>query len=198
MKMNRRNVLVGLGTIVAGGGAALGTGAFTSVEADRTVSVQTAGDASAFLSLSPARAAGEYVDDSGDAIEIVLDGSSSADGSGLNENAVSRFEDLVTVTNQGTQVIDSLSFEFSYGGTDLASVQTLQITSGDATIDADGSGTDLLTESTAGDASTDPTGQLDAGQSVPFGVQVDLTTADDGPALDDAGAITLTITAETA
>lgn len=195
--MNRRNVLVGLGTIVAGGGAALGTGAFTSVEADRTVTVQTTGDASAFLSLSPARDGGEYVNDSDDAIEIVLNGSSSADGSGLNENAVSRFENLVTVANQGTQVIDSLTFEFSYGSTDLNSAQTLQITSGDATINADGSETDLLAESSEEDATTEPTGQLDAGQSVPFGIQVDLTTADDGTDLDNAGTITLTITAET-
>ncbi|MFP8889648.1 hypothetical protein ACLI4U_07735 [Natrialbaceae archaeon A-CW2] len=39
MRANRRNVLIGLGTIVAGGGAALGTGAFSTVEAQRTVNV---------------------------------------------------------------------------------------------------------------------------------------------------------------
>lgn len=39
MKMNRRNVLAGLGTIVAGGGAALGSGAFSTTEASRTLDV---------------------------------------------------------------------------------------------------------------------------------------------------------------
>jgi hypothetical protein len=40
--MNRRAALLGLGGVVAGGGALLGTGAFTTVEAD--VEHQTAGD----------------------------------------------------------------------------------------------------------------------------------------------------------
>ena len=39
MRMNRRNVIVGLGTIVAGGGAALGTGAFSTATANRTLKV---------------------------------------------------------------------------------------------------------------------------------------------------------------
>jgi len=53
MKLNRRNTLIGLGTIVAGGGAALGTGAFSQVEANRTVNVNVAGDATALLGLNP-------------------------------------------------------------------------------------------------------------------------------------------------
>lgn len=40
MKMNRRNVLIGIGAIVGGGGAALGTGAFSSAEADRGLEVE--------------------------------------------------------------------------------------------------------------------------------------------------------------
>ena len=52
--MNRRNVLIGLGGLVAGGGALIGTGAFDTVEAERTVSVETAGDAAALLAFSPA------------------------------------------------------------------------------------------------------------------------------------------------
>ncbi|WP_247730859.1 hypothetical protein [Halovivax limisalsi] len=53
--MNRRNVLAGLGGIVAGGGALLGTGAFSTVSADRTVTVSTADDdsGSALVGFSP-------------------------------------------------------------------------------------------------------------------------------------------------
>ncbi|THE65216.1 hypothetical protein D8Y22_08360 [Salinadaptatus halalkaliphilus] len=42
--MNRRNVLVGLGTIVAGGGAALGSGAFSTAEATRDLDVNVVTD----------------------------------------------------------------------------------------------------------------------------------------------------------
>lgn len=41
--MNRRNVLTGLGGLAIGGGALFGTGAFTSVEAERTVEVNVIG-----------------------------------------------------------------------------------------------------------------------------------------------------------
>ena len=46
-------MLVGLSGIVIGGGALVSTGAFTSVQAERTVSVETTGDASALLTLEP-------------------------------------------------------------------------------------------------------------------------------------------------
>ena len=52
MAMNRRNVLIGLGTVAAGGGAVLGTGAFSTVEAERTVDMQTSGDSDAQVQLS--------------------------------------------------------------------------------------------------------------------------------------------------
>jgi len=39
MAINRRNVLVGIGGLAIGGGALLGSGAFTSVEAERDVEV---------------------------------------------------------------------------------------------------------------------------------------------------------------
>ena len=83
---NRRSVLIGLGGLVAGGGALLGTGAFTTVEAERTVNVQTAGDASAFLGLTPARDGDEFVSETDGTIQIDLDGT-DADADGLNQNA---------------------------------------------------------------------------------------------------------------
>ncbi|WP_204366745.1 hypothetical protein [Natrinema versiforme] len=109
--MNRRNVLVGLGTIVAGGGAALGTGAFSSVEAERTVSVTTAGDDSAFLGIS---GNSDYVQD-GDSntSEFVIDLGSYGDqeGDGFNENAKTVLNDVLTITNQGSD--DSITIGFA-------------------------------------------------------------------------------------
>ncbi|WP_164471685.1 hypothetical protein [Halosimplex salinum] len=50
--MNRRNVLIGIGTAAVGSGAALGSGALTQVEASRSLSITTQGDGSAFLELN--------------------------------------------------------------------------------------------------------------------------------------------------
>jgi nitrous oxide reductase len=61
MGYRRRHVLTGLGALVAGAGAALATGAFTTVEAERTVAVETTGDANAFLSIEPGVEGDEYV-----------------------------------------------------------------------------------------------------------------------------------------
>ncbi|MGQ4554362.1 hypothetical protein [Halobellus sp. GM3] len=184
---SRRTVLVGLGGLVAGGGALIGTGAFTTVEAQRTVSVSTAGDANAFLALTPARGDSAYVDDSGDTIQINLDGTDSNNGaaSGLNQNARTRFENLVQVANNGTQDVASLTFTFSVTGTnnDSGHEAALKITSGSTTIDADGS-TNLLDS------------DLTPGNSVTFGVEVDLL--DSGISdISDSAEIDLTITAET-
>jgi len=44
MNLNRRNTIIGLGTIVAGGGAALGSGAFSTAEAERGLEVNVVTD----------------------------------------------------------------------------------------------------------------------------------------------------------
>lgn len=124
MRMNRRNVLVGLGTIVAGGGAALGTGAFSTVEAERTATISTVGDASGYLAIeSHPNNSDDSVDpnnpdaDSGTPyLSLSTDGelsfnfngsgtpSTSADG--LNRNALSQFDDLLQITNNGPNSVD--------------------------------------------------------------------------------------------
>jgi len=114
MKMNRRNVLVGLGTIVAGGGAALGTGAFSSVEADRTVSVDIAGDSDAFLGISVNDDYAVDGSENGDgAVEIDLGDSDSSDG--FNENAVTNINGVLTLTNNAA---DDGGIEVSFGDRD--------------------------------------------------------------------------------
>ena len=51
--MKRRKFILGVGATAASGAAALGSGAFTTVRADRNVSVAVAGDNSAFLRMTP-------------------------------------------------------------------------------------------------------------------------------------------------
>jgi hypothetical protein len=111
--MQRRKFIAGLGSIAAAGAAAVGTGAFTSVSASRDVTINTTGDASAFLKIEPEDTpnADEYVYTESDNT-IALDftntdesATSGNGGSGLNEDATTIFDNLLKFTNQGTQEI---------------------------------------------------------------------------------------------
>ncbi|AFO58056.2 MULTISPECIES: hypothetical protein [Natrinema] len=108
MKMNRRNVLVGLGTIVAGGGAALGTGAFSSVEADRTVSVAVAGDASSALAFDTSDSNGNQYSDASSitngTLELAFD--SLGNSSGINLGAKTTFSPLFRTINNGSNNVN--------------------------------------------------------------------------------------------
>ena len=70
--MNRRKFTIGIGSLAAGSAAAIGTGAFTSVEADRGVEIDVVGDAKAFVSLD---GDGEYVSEveGEDTLEVDVD-----------------------------------------------------------------------------------------------------------------------------
>jgi hypothetical protein len=107
----RRKFLLGMGSLAAGGAAALGTGAFSSVEADRTLTAETAPDADAYLGMA---APGELENDEFATVEgypegeleLRFDGSGGTEGSGLNTDAVSQFDEVFRITNQGTQPVD--------------------------------------------------------------------------------------------
>lgn len=108
--MNRRTVLLALGAVAVMTGIVFGTGAFTQVEADRNVTVNVADDSAAFLQLEAAAANAGYVNTvSGGAgqqvVEVNLDGSSAAAGSGVNDDAVTNVTPVLNVTNQGTQEV---------------------------------------------------------------------------------------------
>ncbi len=92
--MNRRNVLLGLGTIVAGGGAALGTGAFSSVEADRSATIEVADDSDAYLSLS---GNDNYISDGDGIVEFTFDD--------LNKDAVTNFDNVFNIENNGSNKV---------------------------------------------------------------------------------------------
>lgn len=178
----RRTTVIALGGLLAGGGALVGTGAFDSVEAQRSVTLETADDSDALLAF-------EIIDD---------DHVSETDGTidfDLVAEATTTYEELVDVRNQGTQTVTSLRFEFDVVGADqpdAAVEDAMKITSGDATIDAIDE-SNLLVVSDAGDADDD---ELSPGEAVPFGIEVDLTGGEIG-SIDGDPEITLTIIAET-
>lgn len=78
------------------------TGAFSSVSAERTVSVGVAEDDEAFLSLEPSNGAnGAYAEQSGGTLELNFDGTGTP-AAGLNPDATTYAADVFVVTNRGT------------------------------------------------------------------------------------------------
>ncbi|ELZ01496.1 hypothetical protein C482_06969 [Natrialba chahannaoensis JCM 10990] len=100
--MQRRTLILGLGVVTAGTGTVLGTGAFSSVDATRSVSVTVADDSAAYLALDATENTTEFVeqDDTGQ-FRVRLDGSVTK-GEGVNRNAVTRIAEAFTIRYQGT------------------------------------------------------------------------------------------------
>jgi len=188
MKLTRRNALIGMGTVAAGAGVIGGTGAFSSVEAERTVSVQTTGDGSAALTLAATDTnnGNEYVSTSGGQIQLDLDGTSSGNGSsGLNKNAKTTIDNLVKITNNGSQELTSLNVEITNdAGNDISGIFTF-------TKGSDG-GTELgnNVDLTNGNG-------LGTGSSVVFGLIINLLNNNAGVSEMPSGGYTLNITANT-
>jgi hypothetical protein len=123
--MKRRKLLLGISTI-AGVGGILGSGAFSSVSAERTVSVAVANDNRAYLRMKPipkAGISGDTVGRSetyGDAVSFTIPGDGpgeNQDAEGVGVDSVYEFHDLMSVENQGTQPVEVYS---SYNGNKLA------------------------------------------------------------------------------
>jgi hypothetical protein len=115
--MNRRQAIVGLGGLVAGGGAVVGTGAFSQVEAQRGVTVETTGDAGANLGITPASEGSEYVNaPDGGVVEI--------DFNDVNQNAITSVDRLLKITNNGNQSI-AVGFDNQYAVDDSADYNTV-------------------------------------------------------------------------
>lgn len=119
--MKRRRLLTGLGTLVGGGSLAVSTGAFTSVSAERSVNVDLADDAYAFLRMSPISDDGLGGETSrsstnGDVVEFEIPGDGegeNTDAQGVGMDSIYEFHDLLEISNQGTQTVEVYS---TYGG----------------------------------------------------------------------------------
>jgi hypothetical protein len=129
--MNRRNVLIGLGAVAAGGGAVLGSGAFSQVEADRTMTVQFSDDSSAELTLSPTStyASTETSNDSANGASTLL-----IEFSNLNDNALSTFDGVFDITNNDSTGADHDVQVLSGGDVD-GSVIDFQNSNGNTLVD---------------------------------------------------------------
>ena len=99
--MERRKFVIGAGALATGSAAAIGTGAFTTVEAERDFAVEVVEDDAAYLALEASDDTG-LVEDDGGVLEVDLTDSPQG-AEGVNQNAVTTIEDAFTITHQGTQ-----------------------------------------------------------------------------------------------
>jgi hypothetical protein len=101
--MNRRRLIATLGA-AAGVSGVLGTGAFTSVSADRSVDVSVVSDTDALLALRPADTPNGTCAEVTDG-KFSLDLSATDGGPGVNPDALTVLDDVFTVTNEGTSAV---------------------------------------------------------------------------------------------
>ena len=107
--MQRRKFIIGTGALATGTAAAMGTGAFTSVSADRDITIDVADDSDALLAFTETGEANDdYVTVGDGVVGIDVSGDNndlSQSPSGVNKDATTFIRRLFNITNQGTQAV---------------------------------------------------------------------------------------------
>ena len=85
--MERRKFVIGLGALVAGSGAALGTGASVSSTMDRDANIDVVNDATGLLALSPGTEADSDVVRETSGGELTIDFTANGNAGGTNVNS---------------------------------------------------------------------------------------------------------------
>jgi hypothetical protein len=102
--MQRRKFLAAIGSVAAGGAAAMGTGAFdvTGTRQQRGLTAQVEGGASANLGITP-NTDNDFVNDGGSGDALDIDFTADNGGAGLNINGVTEVRPAFTLTNNFDQ-----------------------------------------------------------------------------------------------
>lgn len=176
MKLTRRNALIGLGSLVAGSGALVGTGAFSSVEADRTVNLQTNGDSSAALSLGSGSGASEII--TTETADNTSDSVLKIDKTDLNADAKTTFSAALEVDNNDNQKVGFWVSEDTSKTATVSDTGVLQFENSAGTNIVE-SGPSTANETLAADGSTGQTEQItiiiDATQGDPANLPSEVT-----------------------
>lgn len=160
--MKRRRFLAGLGITAASSSFAVGSGAFSSIEAGRTVTVETASDKDAYLRLNPVdtnyadRVDGQFVLNFDDDFGAIADDDHIGDGPGTDSTY--EFDEVFIVENQGTNPIQVYSV---YDGNGLSAIETFESSDDDR---------EALTENNL-------SSEIGTGDGVALGVRLDTTDA---------------------
>lgn len=158
--MKRRRLLGAIGIATAGGVVA-GTGAFTSVEAERELTVAVENDEDALLRLSPNIDAPGFAEFSDGKIGFDINDVFEEPSRGPGSNSVYVLERIFYAENQGTQPV--------YFESNFESVDTIE-------------GLDFIVESNRDSLldGEEAVGKLEVGQEVSMGLRVDTTGVDVG------------------
>ena len=148
MRLTRRNALIGLGTVAAGAGVIGGTGAFTSVDADRTVSIESTGDADANVIISVNEVQG-LSDTGGETVSLSFDS--------LNQNAVTDFDGALSITPQGSNGPYDVTATMEDGSGNNVSWVTTTVNNGTGVSGGTQVDVDIEIDLTENDASSFPT-----------------------------------------
>jgi len=181
MKINRRSVLFGLGTIGAGVGGVFGSGAFSSVEATRSVKINTSGDSDALLSFEPNNPNNANKNkiistetESGTSVIKIKQES-------LNEKATTTFKNALKITNDGNKNVG-------------VSVNASETTYSNSTSGLVGDALDIQDTSRGNGSIVDGTSDggnavnLDSSSSITLSIVVDLQN-NTGASIDDIDSI---------
>ncbi|WP_248517379.1 hypothetical protein [Salinarchaeum laminariae] len=122
MRATRRNVLVILGVLTIAGGALFGTGAFTTAEADRSVSIETADDSNAVIGLQAGSS--NWVTSE--------DGQLTIDANKLNRNATFNVDPAFTVENNYGEEISVTISQDASGSAPAITANTTSFTLADS------------------------------------------------------------------
>jgi hypothetical protein len=110
--MKRRRLLQSLGLLAGGSALTVGSGAFTSVQAERKVEIAVADDDDAYLKLDPNDESGQIrsTTSSGE-LQFYVPGAAPGgpSGDGVNPNSTYVFSPLLEIENQGVDTIEVFS-----------------------------------------------------------------------------------------
>ena len=180
MALTRRNAIVGLGALAAGAGVIGGTGAFTTVEAERTVELEAAGDAAAAVALAVPN--DDLDDGSDDLIAMAVDD--------LNIEARTTFDHALFVGNNSDNTIEIELFgDDGDAPVDLLDGGVVHFEATDETGDLEDSDiADFSTEDNVSYSEENGGIEIESGNGVLFNLEIDLIgqSGDDISAANDA------------
>ncbi|KTG30385.1 hypothetical protein [Haloferax profundi] len=171
----RRQTLFAMGNLFVASGL-VGSGATGVVRSSSSASFRVVDTGGSDIELTPANDPPVHVQtDSDGNVSAITPG---GDSDGINTRAVTRYEDIVLLSNVGTTNIDGIYFSFeatsdTLSATTFDSIEAVfQATTADETLNSTGtSGDNLLTVSTDEDVTDEV---LNPGDAVLFGLQIDL------------------------
>lgn len=177
--MNRRRVLLGIGALVSSGTALVGSGAFSTVEAERGLTVDVVADEDAYLRFTDQLAGADSdafstgADDGAIQFQFT-DDIIGIQGNGLGSDSRYEFSNVFAAQNEGGRAIQLFG---EYSEDDVATVKLLQtspVSSDPGRVDpnAQGKSTPLTKDN--------PSDELRPGEAVALGFLIDTDGVDVG------------------